>query len=53
MVEPKDEPSKEPMFGFTPFAEQLNGRLAMIGFVLTLIIEAQTGQSLLRWMGLA
>lgn len=44
--------AREPLFGFTPFAEQLNGRLAMIGFVLTLILELQSGQSLVHWLGL-
>jgi hypothetical protein len=47
----KDQ-EKSSLFGFTPFAEQLNGRLAMIGFVLTLLIELNTGQSLLHWLGL-
>ena len=50
MIEQKDD-AKVPIFGFTPFAELLNGRLAMIGFVLTLIIEASTRQSLLQWLG--
>ncbi|AGY56874.1 high light inducible protein [Gloeobacter kilaueensis] len=52
MAAPEDPPQKS-VFGFTPFAEQLNGRLAMIGFIVTLIIEAQTGHSLLHWLGLS
>jgi hypothetical protein len=43
---------EEPKFGFTEYAERLNGRAAMIGFVLTLVIEYLTGQGLLSWLGL-
>jgi len=41
-----------PKFGFNDYAERLNGRAAMVGFVLTLIIEYVTGQGLLTWLGL-
>ena len=41
-----------PKFGFNDYAERLNGRAAMIGFVLTLAIEYTTGQGLLSWLGL-
>lgn len=43
---------QEPKFGFNDYAERLNGRAAMIGFVATLLIEYFTGQSLLEWLGL-
>jgi hypothetical protein len=43
---------KEPKLGFNEYAERLNGRAAMIGFVLTLAIEYTTGQGLLSWLGL-
>ncbi len=43
---------EEPKFGFNEYAERLNGRAAMIGFVLTLAIEYFTRQSLLSWLGL-
>jgi hypothetical protein len=43
---------EEPKFGFNDYAERLNGRAAMIGFVLTLAIEYFTGQGLLSWLGL-
>ena len=46
---PKSEP---PKFGFNDYAERLNGRAAMIGFVLTLGIEYFTKQGLLDWLGL-
>ncbi len=42
----------EPKFGFNYYAECLNGRAAMIGFILALLIEALTGQGVLGWLGL-
>jgi hypothetical protein len=36
--------------GFTPFAEKLNGRLAMIGFVSLLAIEIVTKHGLIWWL---
>ena len=42
----------EPKFGFGWFAETLNGRAAMIGFVSLLALEYLTGQGLLAWLGL-
>lgn len=42
----------EPKFGFNQYSERLNGRAAMIGFVLTLAIEYFTGEGLLSWLGL-
>lgn len=43
---------EEPKFGFNDYAERLNGRAAMIGFVIALAIEYVTGQGLLSWLGL-
>jgi hypothetical protein len=53
----KVQPSVQPKlvvtrFGFNRFAEQLNGRAAMIGFAALLLIEYITGQNPLAWMGL-
>ncbi len=48
-VQPKVE---EPKFGFNEYAERLNGRAAMIGFILTIVIEYVSGQGLLAWLGL-
>jgi hypothetical protein len=42
----------EPVFGFSAYAEQINGRFAMIGFVGLLVLEFLTGQGLLTWLGL-
>jgi hypothetical protein len=42
-----DQSSK---FGFTKSAEKLNGRLAMIGFVSLIALEALTGHGLVEWL---
>ena len=42
-----------PKTGFNDYAERLNGRAAMVGFVLTLVIEMVTGKGILSWLGLA
>lgn len=39
-------------FGFTQFAENWNGRLAMLGFVIGLATELLTGQGILSQLGL-
>ncbi|WP_181280570.1 hypothetical protein [Aphanothece hegewaldii] len=52
-LEPTQTPKlEEPKFGFNEYAERLNGRAAMIGFLLTLAIEYFSGQGLLTWLGL-
>ncbi|NJL86189.1 MAG: chlorophyll A-B binding protein [Leptolyngbyaceae cyanobacterium SM1_1_3] len=38
--------------GFTPAAELLNGRLAMLGFVTALAIEFVSGQGVLQFLGI-
>ncbi|MEH2240082.1 hypothetical protein [Nostoc sp.] len=43
---------EEPKFGFNEYAERLNGRAAMIGFALTLVIEYTSNQGVLSWLGL-
>lgn len=42
----------EPAFGFSPYAEQINGRFAMLGFVGLLLLELFTHQDLFTWLGL-
>lgn len=42
-----------PAFGWTPYAEQINGRFAMIGFVALLILELFTRQDFFTWLGLS
>ena len=43
---------KDPKFGFNEYAERLNGRAAMIGFILLVVIEYITDQGILSWLGL-
>ncbi|MEB3338762.1 MAG: chlorophyll a/b-binding protein [Leptolyngbyaceae bacterium] len=45
-------PKPQPAFGWTAYAEQLNGRFAMIGFVALLILELFTHQDFFTWLGL-
>ncbi|WP_193195563.1 high light inducible protein [Nostoc sp. MG11] len=35
--------SQQSQFGFTEYAEKLNSRLAMIGFVFLVVLEVLTG----------
>jgi hypothetical protein len=42
----------EPKLGFNEYSERLNGRAAMLGFIITLAIEYLSGQGLLSWLGL-
>jgi hypothetical protein len=41
-----------PKRGFTEYAEKLNGRIAMIGFLVLLAIEYFTGKGILAWLGI-
>ncbi len=53
MSEPTRTPKlDEPKYGFNSFAERLNGRAAMAGFLAVLLIEYFTGQGVLSWLGL-
>ena len=45
-IEPQVYVEEESRAGFTAYAERLNGRLAMIGFVSLLILEVVTGNGL-------
>jgi succinate dehydrogenase / fumarate reductase, iron-sulfur subunit len=42
----------EPRLGWTAYAEQINGRFAMIGLVILLLLEVFTHQTFLAWLGL-
>ncbi|WP_107668788.1 chlorophyll a/b-binding protein [Cyanothece sp. BG0011] len=48
----KSNNQNEGKFGFTSYAENWNGRLAMIGFLSALIVELVTGQGVLHFWGL-
>ena len=41
-----------PGFGWSRYAEQINGRFAMIGFVALLALEVFTQQDFFAWLGL-
>lgn len=40
-----------PAFGWSAYAERVNGRFAMVGFVAILVVEAISGTTFLRWAG--
>jgi len=42
----------EPSFGWNGYAERINGRFAMIGFVGLLVLEFFTHQDFFTWVGL-
>lgn len=48
-VAPTIERSKT---GFNDYAERLNGRAAMLGFVALVLFELATGQAIVTWLGL-
>ncbi len=41
-----------PEFGWSAYAERVNGRFAMIGFLSVLLIELFSKDSFLHWVGL-
>lgn len=41
-----------PDFGWSGYAERVNGRFAMLGFLAVLLIEALSRDSFLHWAGL-
>lgn len=42
----------EPGFGWTTYAERINGRFAMVGFLALLLLEFFTRQDFFTWLGL-
>lgn len=40
-----------PGFGWTTYAERMNGRFAMVGFVALLVLEWVTRQDFFTWLG--
>jgi hypothetical protein len=40
-----------PAFGWSAYAERVNGRFAMLGFAAVLLVEAISGDTFLRWAG--
>jgi hypothetical protein len=41
-----------PSFGRNQYAERINGRFAMVGFVALLVLELFTRQDFFTWVGL-
>ncbi|MFM1800186.1 MAG: putative high light inducible protein [Cyanobacteriota bacterium] len=41
-----------PAFGWSAYAERVNGRFAMLGFVAVLLIEGLSRDTFLHWAGL-
>ena len=55
VIEPRmylASPESESGWGFHRRAELLNGRLAMLGFVIGLVVEVLSGQGILQQLGL-
>ena len=42
----------DPAFGWSAYAERVNGRFAMLGFTAVLLIERLSHDSFLHWAGL-
>ena len=42
----------EPAFGWSAYAERVNGRFAMIGFVAVVMVELISHDTFLHWAGL-
>lgn len=40
-----------PAFGWSAYAERVNGRFAMLGFLAVLLVEAISGETFLHWAG--
>ncbi len=40
-----------PDFGWSTYAERINGRFAMVGFLMLLLIEILSHDSFLHWIG--
>ena len=52
-LQPTKVPNMQrPKKGFNEYAEQLNGRAAMVGFLALVLIELFTGKGLLTLIGL-
>ena len=50
MLKPKIIPNRKlPRYGFHNHTEKLNGRLAMIGFIILMVVEKTIGHGVLNW----
>ncbi|KKZ14122.1 MAG: high light inducible protein [Candidatus Synechococcus spongiarum 142] len=44
--------NEAPGFGWSSYAERINGRFAMVGILVIVAIEACTGSTVIHWLGL-
>ena len=44
--------NEAPAFGWSSYAERINGRFAMVGILVVVAIEACTGATVIHWLGL-
>ena len=44
--------SEVPAFGWSGYAERVNGRFAMLSFIAVLLVEALSHDTFLHWAGL-
>ena len=49
---PPHSSAETPDFGWTEYAERINGRFAMVGFIALLLLELVTHQDFFTWLGL-
>ncbi len=49
---PNRSPEETPAFGWTAYAEKINGRFAMVGFIALLLLELWTRQDFFSWLGI-
>lgn len=49
-IEPEVYVDSSVQAGWTKYAEKMNGRFAMIGFVSLLIMEVVTGHGVIGWL---
>jgi hypothetical protein len=53
MIKPNQVPkTTNPKYGFNDYVERLNGRAAMVGLTLAVVIEVLTGEGVLSWLGI-
>lgn len=49
---PSATTNEVPAFGWSSYAERINGRFAMVGILVVAAIELCTGSTVLHWLGL-
>ncbi|KKZ10023.1 MAG: high light inducible protein [Candidatus Synechococcus spongiarum 15L] len=42
--------NEAPSFGWSSYAERINGRFAMVGILVVVAIELCTGSTVIRWL---